>query len=151
MSSWLKLSLPTRDDSPEPCPSPDISTSSSSGGEVLNFLDTILTSQNRNNYTYYPPCVSWPPVWHDRFLKCFRYGNSLFWYLTTNAHPDTVNVPCRTLILEVVFCLVRFIHWQESPVTIWNMTIVHTGEVHRRSAVSLSTSFTWDSLNTFTM
>ncbi len=36
---------------------------------------------------------------------------------------------CRTVISQVVLCLVRFMHWQESPVTNWNMTRVHTGEV----------------------
>ncbi len=36
----------------------------------------------------------------------------------------TVYVECRTLTSQVVLCLVRFMHWQESPVTIWNMTQV---------------------------
>ncbi len=67
------------------------------------------------------------------------------------------------------------IHCQESPVTIWNITRLHNGEVrpfihrtvclgeflracasfdsvsHRRSAVSLSTPFSCDSLNVFIM
>jgi hypothetical protein len=58
------------------------------------------------------------------------------------------------LINLCVRCSVRFMHWQESPVTIWNITRVHNVEVRPfmyRLATSLSTSFSCDSLNEFTM
>ncbi len=46
-------------------------------------------------------------------------------------------VVCRTVISEVVLFFVRFIHWQESPVTIWNMSRVHNGEVRPRLTIKL--------------
>jgi len=56
-------------------------------------------------------------------------GLDVFWYRMTNPHPDTVHVACRTPIGQVFVCLVCLIHCQDSPLTIWNMPIVHTGEV----------------------
>ena len=41
-------------------------------------------------------------------------------------HILTLHDACRTSISQAVLCFVRFMYWQEFPVTIWNMPIVHT-------------------------
>ena len=138
---------------------------------IIDFLVLIIKTFDNQTGVWNPVSM----IWLSSHLTLSFDNQWYFWYLVTKFHPVTVHVGCRTLTSQDVLCLVRFIHWEESPVTVWNMVIVHTGEVrpfmhrtvwfglflrvcasfdsvsHRWSTVSLSTSFSCDSLNTFTI
>ncbi len=73
----------------------------------------------------------------------------------TSYNFGTVYSTCRTPTCHGSVCLVCWIQWQDSPVTIWNIPRVHTGEVRptmegtvcfgelMRSSVAFFTSSHW--------
>ncbi len=135
--------------------------------EAPNFnpLSTYFIDTNR------PASSLWssPPL-----IKCWSRLD-VFWYRMTNPHLlHCVHIMSNTNVTRIRL-FGAWMYWQDSPVTIWNMPRVHTGEVRPtmditvyfgvltrssvdvfsssrwRSPASFSRSFTCDSLNDFTM